>query len=95
MLRDQIRPYIDQIVKRELTNRAVAALIGASEYQVCRMLKQMGVVRDPAPDRKARSKLLAERRAYRLHVAQTLPIKEAAAAAKCSTRTIYRLRDKT
>ncbi len=94
MLRDRIRPYIDQIVKRELTNRAVARILGVSEYHLCHVLKQLKVVKEPAPDRKAQKALAAQRKKHRIDVANSLPIKEAAAAGNCSTRTIYRLRAK-
>lgn len=94
MLRDQIRPFIPQIVSRELTNRELAALLNASEGAVCRVLKQLKVVRDPAPNGQAQRELLQARKAHRIHAANTMTIKAAAQAAGCSTRTIYRLRGK-
>lgn len=94
MLRDNIRPLIPRIVTRELTNREVAAMLGVSEYTVCRVLKQLKVKREPAPDRAAHRELLKQRRLVRENAAKTLPVREAAAAANCSTRTIYRLRKK-
>jgi len=94
MLRDNIRPYLPRIISRELTNRDVAALLKVSEYTVCRVLKQLKIKRDPAPDRAAHKALLRQRKEVRENAAKTLSIKAAAAAANCSTRTIYRLRKK-
>jgi hypothetical protein len=94
MLRDKIKPYIPQIVTRELTNRALAAVLGVPESSVSRVLRQLKVVREEAPNSQAKKELNAARRAHRLTVAKTMSIKAAAAAANCSTRTIYRLRNK-
>lgn len=94
MLRDRIKPYIPQIVSRELTNRAVAALLGVAETSVSRILRQLKVVREEAPNSVAKKALNEARRQHRLSVAKSLPVKAAAAAANCSTRTIYRLRKK-
>lgn len=94
MLRDLIKPLIPQIVSRELTNRAVAAQLGVAEESVSRVLKQLKVVRDEAPNSQAKKELNAARREHRITVAQTMSVKAAAAAANCSTRTIYRLRNK-
>lgn len=97
MLRDNIRPLLPRIIARELTNRQVAAMLDCSEFSVCRVLRQLKVTRDPVskPDRSAQRELETARREHRAAVAKTLPIIEAAAAAKCSTRTIYRWRKKT
>jgi transposase len=94
MLRDQIRPYVTRIVKRELTNREVARELNVSEGAVCRVLKQLKVKRDPVPNNDAERIKAAERRELRTTAAQTMSIKDAAAHAGCSTRTIYRLRKK-
>lgn len=94
MLRDNLKPYIDAIVKRETTARAVARELKVSEGAVCRALKQLKVVREPAIDRTAAGKLERARREHRALCAATMPIEAAARAANCSTRTIYRLRKK-
>lgn len=94
MLADKIKPYIPQLVSRDLTNRALAAELGVSESYLCRVLKKLKVKREPAPDPAAQAALNEARRAHRLVVAKTLPVKDAARAANCSTRTIYRLRKK-
>lgn len=97
MLADKIKPYIPQLVSRDLTNRALAAELGVSESYLCRVLKKLKVKREPAPDpaaRAAQAALNEARRAHRLDVAKTLSVKDAARAANCSTRTIYRLRKK-
>ena len=94
MLRDNIKPFIPRIVSRELTNRAVARELKVSEARVCRVLKELKVVRESLPDRNAARALIAERRAFRAETAanHALSIEEAARIANCSTRTIYRLR---
>lgn len=94
MLRDQVKPYIPQIVKREMTNRELARLLDASEGAICRVLKQLKVVREPAARCSANRALREERAKFRAQAATTLSIKEAAAAANCSTRTIYRIKAK-
>jgi hypothetical protein len=94
MLRDLIKPYIDRIRRREVTNRAVAAELGVTEFSVCRVLKQLKVVREEAPNSKAKKDLNEARRQHRLKAAQTMDVKAAAQAANCSIRTIYRLRNK-
>lgn len=97
MLRDDIKPLIPRIKTRDLTNREVAALLGYSEYTVCRVLKQLKVVRDPVmkPDRSAERELEKSRHEFRAAVAKTMGVKEAAAAAHCSIRTIYRWKNKS
>ena len=94
MLRDRIRPYIHKIVTRELTNRALAAELGVAEESVSRVLKQMKVVREAAPNGAAKRELNKTRREFRVQAATTMDIKAAASAAGCSIRTIYRLRKK-
>lgn len=94
MLRDKIKPFIPQIISRELTNRAVARELGVAEESISRVLKQLKVIREEAPNSLARKELNASRRKHRAEVANTLSVKAAAAAANCSIRTIYRLRKK-
>lgn len=94
MLSDDLKPYIDRIVKREITNRELARILSTHETYICRVLKRMGVEREalvPAPSTK---EIRAARAEHRHLVATTLSVKEAAAAAGCSERTIYRLRSK-
>lgn len=94
MLRDLIRPYIPKIVKREMTNRELALILNASETHVCRVLKQLNVKREPAKARVSQAPFLEARKAFRTEAANTLTVQEAAKAANCSTRTIYRLKSK-
>lgn len=96
MLRDNIKPFIPRIISRELTNREVARALGASEEWVCRTLKALGVVREPAPDRSKSGTLLTARRELRTRLANdpTLTLEEAARQAHCTVRTIYRYRNK-
>lgn len=91
MLATKIAPYLEQIRRREMTNRQLAALVGASEGHICRLLKRLGVTREPPPDRKKQSALYKARQAHRLHCALTMSIAKAAKACYCSERTIYRI----
>ncbi len=93
LLSRDIQPYLEQLKSRELTNRAVAEILGVSEEHVSRTLKALGVKKDVLPGT-AERELRATRRQYREHVAKTMPPKQAARAANCSLRTIYRLRNK-
>jgi IS30 family transposase len=94
MLSEKIKPYIEQIRRRELTNREVAALLGTHETYVCRVLKRMKVERDPIIKPPSTKELNAARAEFRQEVATTMTAKEAAKAAGCSLRTIYRIRGK-
>ncbi|MFA9216815.1 MAG: hypothetical protein ACEQSK_06885 [Sphingomonadaceae bacterium] len=94
MLRDLIKPYIPEIVSREVTNRALARVLGVSEHHLCRTLKAMGIVRNPAPSRANHTALLAARKSLRTELANSKTVAEAARIAGCSERTIYRLRTK-
>jgi len=96
MLRDKIKPFIPQIISRELTNRALAAKLGASETHICRLLKQLNVKRDAAPTRANKRALIQARQALRTVLANDpdLTMVEAARRANCSVRTLYRYRTK-
>lgn len=94
MLSDDLKPYIDRIVKREITNRELAAVLGTHETYVCRVLKRMGIVREAIVAPPSSKEIRAARAEHRRLVATTMTIKQAAAAAGCSERTIYRLRSK-
>jgi hypothetical protein len=94
MLRDDLKPYIERLKRREMTAREVARLLGTHETYVCRVLGQLKVKRDP-PAQPLTDKTIRQARAeHRLRCAQTMEPKAAAVAAKCSLRTIYRLRGK-
>lgn len=94
MLSDRLKPYIDQIVRREITSRELARLLGTHETYVCRVLKRMKVEREPVEVRPSTRELNAARAEHRRNAALTMSVKEAAAAAGCSERTIYRIRSK-
>lgn len=96
MLRDNIPPYLARLVSREMTNRAVARELGVTEHHLCRTLKQMGVVKEPAQDRSNAGKLLDARRELRTRLANDpdLSLAQAASRANCSIRTIYRYKVK-
>lgn len=95
MLSDAIKPFLEQIRRREITNREVAIALNTHESYVCRVLKRLKVERDPIVKPASTKELNAARAEHRLHVAMTMPVKEAAKAAGCSIRTIYRLRSKS
>lgn len=96
MLRDKIKPYADQIRRREITNRALAHTLGASEWQVCRVIKQLNIKREPAPSRESQRALIESRQEMRRELANNPNVtpEQAARQAKCSVRTIYRYRSK-
>lgn len=94
MLADNIQPFLEQIRRREITNREVAARLGVSEEHLSRVLKKLNVVKDPPPDRKAQAELNRARREFRENAARTMSVSAAARAAHCSVRTIYRLKAK-
>ena len=99
MLRDRILPFLDELRTRKVTNRAIAARLGVSEEHVSRTLKELGVVKTSAKEAReafkaARKALVAARYEHRATVAKTMAPRQAARAAKCSLRTIYRWRDK-
>lgn len=95
MLRDRITPFLEDIVNRRVTNRAVALRLQVSEEHVSRTLKELHVIKVPAERRGAAQKeLVAARYAYRQQAAKTLTPRQAARAANCSIRTIYRWKNK-
>lgn len=95
MLRDRITPFLEDIVNRRVTNRAVALRLQVSEEHVSRTLKELGIVKVPAKRRgQAAKDLVAARYAHRQEVANTLAPRQAARAAHCSLRTIYRWKKK-
>lgn len=94
MLSERLKPYISQIVKREITNRELAQLLNTHETYICRVLKRMGVSRETITPPPSTKEIRAARAEHRRQVATTLNVKEAAAAAGCSERTIYRIRSK-
>lgn len=96
MLRDNILPYLPKLVSREVTNRAVARELKVSEAHLCRVLKALGVEKEPAPDRSNAGKLLDARRELRTKLANdpNLTLAQAARQANCSVRTIYRYKAK-
>lgn len=97
MLRDQIKPYLDRIRRREMTNRELARVLNASEWHVCRLLKQLKVQRDPPPSRETNRARLEARKQLRTELANdpTKTLAQAAREAHCSERTLYRYRNKT
>ncbi len=97
-----LEPYIEALTTRATTNRAVAKHLNVSEAYLSRILKQLNIQKEPPQDRKHEKELRDARRIHRNNIANNLSLKEpraqsmqaAATAANCSTRTIYRLRQK-
>ncbi len=88
MLIDDLQPYLERLINRELTSRAVAQALNVSEAHLCRVLKANKITK--APIYKPDPGLLQARKAHRIKVANSMPPEEAAKAANCSVRTIYR-----
>lgn len=89
MLKVRLRPYLEMIETRQITNRDLAKELGCSESHLSHTLAILQVSR-VQPDYKLRKTLVQARKDYRKHLANTLPPEEAAALANCSIRTIYR-----
>lgn len=95
MLKRDIQPYIEDLRARRVTNRAVAKVLGVSEAHLSRVLRTLGVVKDPANDRQLQHELAVARKLFRADLASKLPASQAAKLAKCSERTIYRYKNDT
>jgi hypothetical protein len=94
MLKRDIQPYIPDLKARLITNRDVARLLNVTEAHLSRTLKDLNVVKDPAKNQRIQQKQLTEiRKKHRQSAANRLPPEEAAKAANCSIRTIYRYRN--
>jgi transposase-like protein len=91
-LKTRVKPLIAAIVNRQLTIRAAALQLGVTESYLSKVLISLNVERITAPTRQQVKELNAQRKAHRTHLANTLPPKEAAKAANCTLRTIYRYR---
>jgi hypothetical protein len=89
MLKRDIIPFLQALIDREITNRAVAKLLGVSEEHLCRTLTMMRVVKIPAEKRRDPI-IIKARREHIAHLAVTLPVKLAAEAGRCSVSTISR-----
>jgi AraC-like DNA-binding protein len=92
MLRDDLKPYLDQLRRREISGREVARLLGTNETYVSRVLARMGVTREPIVRAPSSAELRTQRAEFRRNAAATMSVKDAARAAHCSERTIYRIK---
>jgi hypothetical protein len=94
MLKNKLKPYLEPLRTRQMTNREVAAILNVNENYLSQVLSKMKLVRVEAEfsatSIQKRKDLVAARKAFRKEVAHTLPTKEAAAAANCHPRTILR-----
>lgn len=91
-LRVRVKPYLAALEAREKTNREVAELLGCNEAVLCRILKQLNLLKVPPVDRKAATALGKARKEFRAEVANRPGItpEEAARICEVSVRTIYR-----
>jgi transposase len=92
MRSDDLKPYIDRLKAREISAREVARLIGTHESYVCRVLKRLKVSRETIVKAPSTKELRDTRAEFRRNAAATMSIKDAARAAGCSERTIYRIK---
>ena len=88
-IRTRVKPYLDDLKSRKITNRTVAQALNCSEEALSRTLKNL-IKKDPPQDRHAEAALRQQRKLHRTEVANTMSIEDAAKAANVSTRTIYR-----
>lgn len=94
-LKVRVQPYLPKLKNRQLTNREVAHALGVAEEHLCRTLKNLGFERDAPPDRSKQQELVKARKDHQKALAASkLTPAQAAQAAGCSERTIYRLRQK-
>ncbi len=88
MLIDDLQPYLERLVNREMTSRALAKTLNVSEAHLSRVLKANKITK--APIYKPDPALREARKAHRIKVANSMAPEDAAKAANCSVRTIYR-----
>lgn len=89
-LKVKVQPYLDDIKSRKLTVKAAAKLLNVGYTYLSKVLNEIGG--QPGPGQRALDKQLTQaRRDHRRHVATTLPLHQAATAAKCHPRTIQRI----
>jgi AraC-like DNA-binding protein len=89
-LKTRIEPYLDDIKHRRLTVKKAAETLNVSYTYLSRVLNEIDG--QPGPGQKILDKQLVQaRRVHRLFVATTMPLAQAAKAAKCHPRTIQRL----
>ena len=93
-LRQAIKPFLDDLRDRKITCRQFARELGVSESAVSYAFKAAGLERIKIISRAEQRQLHQARKEYRMLVATTLPLKEAAKAANCHPRTIRRLLEK-
>jgi transcriptional regulator with XRE-family HTH domain len=94
MLKRDIQPYIPDLKARLITNREVARLLNVTEAHLSRTLKDLEIAKEPAKNHRQQQKQLTKtRKEHRLSLSKRLPPEEAAKAANCSIRTIYRYRN--
>jgi transcriptional regulator GlxA family with amidase domain len=90
----RIQPHLDDLRDRKVTGRSVARLLGVTETHLSRTLKRLGIEKVKTTSRQENRRLREARDEYRKTLATTLPLKEAAAAARCHPRTLQRLLQK-
>lgn len=86
----RVKPYLDKLRSREMTNREVAGLLGINEQHLSRVLKEIGFEKEAATDRAAAKAATAAKKERIAQAAATMTPEEAAKACGVSERTIYR-----
>lgn len=92
--RYRVKPFLEKLRSREMTNRQVAEILEINEQHLCRVLAELGFEREPAIDRKAQKQATADKKARIAEFAKSHPPEEAARLAGVSVRTIYRYLNK-
>src|ERR1700741_3930797 len=97
-LKVKAEPYLDDIKHRRLTVKQVARTLNVSYTYLSRVLNQMGAGPEPSTrqeDRRKKKELTQTRKQHREHLAKSMPLDQAAKAAKCHPRTIRRILEKS
>lgn len=89
----RVKPYLDKLKSREMTNREVADLLGANEQHLSRVLIDMGLKKDKVQTREDLKAATAAKKAYIAECAHTMTPEAAAKECGVSVRTILRYRD--
>lgn len=87
----RLQPHLDDLRDRKVTGRYVANILGVTETHLSRTLKRLGLEKIKTTNRQENKRLREARDEYRRTLATTLPLDQAAAAARCHPRTLQRL----
>ena len=93
-MRQRVKPHLDDLKARKITNREVAKILGCNEQALSRLLGTIEFERDPPVDHAAHRELVRTRKEHLAQCAATMTPEQAAKACNVSVRTIYRYVDK-